>query len=236
MDANKFNAIKDRARKLIHEDAKQDAHIIKERQRDRNNPKFFEGQPNDAFSQISSLNGGSSSSMQAAPINEQQYVDDSEDRLYADIDARMRQKNESRQIPQQAPVMQPQSLNMANSRLPREILESFSKNYIDQSVFDPNRSVLDKMGITGSDTIPQQQQINETVQQPVSTGGKIDYELIKSIVESSVKKYINALGKKMINENNDLSMIQVGDKKINLVTKSGDVYSAKLEFVKNIKK
>jgi GH15 family glucan-1,4-alpha-glucosidase len=127
---------------------------------------------------------------------------------------------------------------MVNKGLPKEILESFSKNYIDQSVFDPNRSVLDRIGVTNG-----QQQVTETVQtyQPVqpiqqNVGGSVDYELIKTIVESAVKKYVNALGKKVLTENNDLNMIQVGEKKINLVTKSGDIYEAQLKFVKNINK
>ena len=224
-----FNAVKDKARKMIHSDAQKDSHIIKERQRDRNNPKYFEGQPNDAYSNVTSLAGGSSQNT----ITES-YVDDSEDRLGAAMDSRMKNFMENRQMPQ--PMMQTptQTPTMVNKGLPREILESFSNNYIDQSVFDPNRSVLDRIGVTNG-----QQQITETVQtyQPVqqNVGGSVDYELIKSIVESAVKKYINALGKKVLTENNDLSMIQVGEKKINLVTKAGDVYEATLIKKYNVK-
>ena len=225
-----FNAVKDRARKMIHDDAKKDAHIIRERQRDRNNPKYFEGQPNDAYSNVTSLAGSSSQNT----ITES-YVDDSEDRLGAAMDSRMKNFMENRQMPQMQVPVQTQTPTMVNKGLPREILESFSSNYIDQSVFDPNRSVLDRIGVTNG-----QQQITETVQtyQPVqqNVGGSVDYELIKSIVESAVKKYVSALGKKVLTENNDLSMIQVGEKKINLVTKSGDIYEAQLKFVKNIKK
>ena len=225
-----FNAVKDRARKLIHDDAKMDSHIIRERQRDRNNPKYFEGQPNDAYSNVTSLAGSSSQNT----ITES-YVDDSEDRLGAAMDSRMKNFMENRQMPQMQVPVQTQTPTIVNKGLPREILESFSNNYIDQSVFDPNRSVLDRIGVTNG-----QQQITETVQtyQPVqqTAGGNVDYELIKSIVESAVKKYVNALGKKVLTENNDLNMIQVGEKKINLVTKSGDIYEAQLKFVKNINK
>lgn len=226
-----FNAVKDRARKMIHSDAQKDAHIIRERQRDRNNPKYFEGQPNDAYSNVTSLAGSSSQNT----ITES-YIDDSEDKLGAAMDSTMKNYMQTRQMPQnmmpmQAPVQTP---TMANKGLPREILESFSNNYIDQSVFDPNRSVLDRIGVTNG-----QQQITETVQtyQPVqqTAGGNVDYELIKSIVESAVKKYVNALGKKVLTENNDLSMIQVGEKKINLVTKAGDVYEATLVKKYNVK-
>jgi hypothetical protein len=137
-------------------------------------------------------------------------------------------------MPQMQVPVQTQTPTMVNKGLPREILESFSSNYIDQSVFDPNRSVLDRIGVTNG-----QQQITETVQtyQPVqqTAGGNVDYELIKTIVESAVKKYVNALGKKVLTENNDLNMIQVGEKKINLVTKAGDVYEATLIKKYNVK-
>ena len=106
MDINKFEQIKNKARKLIAEDAKQDAHIIKERQRDRNNPAFFKDQPTDAYSQVTSLNGSSNSM-----INES-YVDDSEDRLGSAMDSRMKQFIENRQQTPQMPVSQaPRQMN-----------------------------------------------------------------------------------------------------------------------------
>jgi hypothetical protein len=208
---------------MIHEDAKADSHIIKARQADRNNPKFFKDQPADAYSQVTSFNGTSSSNM----VNEA-YVDDSEDKLGAAMDSRMKQFMENRQ-----PTQQTQMPRQMNKNLPKEILESFSNNYIDTNALDPDRPVLDRIGITDGT-----QQITETYQPTKQVvGGSVDYEIIKSIVESAVKKYVNALGKKMLTENkdNDLAMIQVGDKKINLVTKSGDLYEAKLTFLKNIK-
>ena len=223
MDVSKFEAIKNKARKMIHEDAKADSHIIKARQADRNNPKFFKDQPSDAYSQVTSFNGSSSSNI----VNEA-YVDDSEDKLGAAMDNRMKQFMENRQ-----PTQQIQMPRQMNKNLPKEILESFSNNYIDTNALDPDRPVLDRIGITDGT-----QQITETYQPTKQVvGGSVDYEIIKSIVESAVKKYVNALGKKMLTENkdNDLAMIQVGDKKINLVTKSGDLYEAKLEFKRNIK-
>ena len=110
-------------------------------------------------------------------------------------------------------------------------MESFSNNYIDTNALDPDRPVLDRIGITDGT-----QQITETYQPTKQlVGGSVDYEIIKSIVESAVKKYVNALGKKVLTENNDLSMIQVGEKKINLVTKAGDVYEATLIKKYNVK-
>jgi hypothetical protein len=229
MDTSKFDAIKNKARKIIHEDAQKDSHIIKARQADRNNPAFFRDQPVDAYSQMTSLNGSSNSSM----MNESAYVDDSEEKLGVAMDNRMKQFMENRQPTQQMQVSQ--APKQINKNLPKEILESFSNNYIDQSALDPDRPVLDRIGITNG-----AQQITETyqpVQKPVGNVN-VDYELIKSIVESAVKKYVNALGKKMLTENkdNDLAMIQIGDKKLNIVTKDGNLYEAKLEFKRNIKK
>ncbi len=223
MDASKFNAIKEKARKMIHEDAKADSHIIKARVADRNNPAFFSDQPNDAYSKVASYNTSSN-------INENYSYDDSEERLYADIDKRIEQLSNTGNN-QQQPIMQTEQINKS---LPKEILESFSKNYIDQSVFDPNRSVLDKLGIKGDNT-------QQTIRENKSVEGKIDYEMIKAIVESSVKKYVTALGKKMLTENksvtnlDEINAIQITDKKIAIVTKSGNLYEGKLEFKKNIK-
>ena len=233
MDTSKFEAIKNKARKMIHEDAKQDSAIIRERQADRERTyRSLKGSGAPAvtgFENVAPSYGSNGTSIGRISEN---YSDDNNDALYSAMDDRMKQFVEGRQ---QQPQYVSQTPTQINKGLPKEILESFSNNYIDQSVFGPNRSVLDRIGVTNG-----QQQITETVQtyQPVqqNVGGNVDYELIKSIVESAVKKYVNALGKKVLNENNDLSMIQVGEKKINLVTKSGDIYEAQLKFVKNIKK
>jgi len=235
MDASKFANIKDKARKMIHADAQQDAHIIKERQMDRERTyrslKGSAAPVATGFDNIAPSYGSNGSSI--SRLNEA-YVDDSEDKLGAAMDNRMSQFMESRQMNQQIPVAQ-QMPRQVNKGLPKEILESFSSNYIDQSVFDPNRSVLDKLGIENDNVAqPLQENVSQPSYQP--SNGKIDYELIKSIVEASVKKYVNALSKKMLTENNDLGMIQVGDKKINLVTKNGNVFEAELKFVKNINK
>lgn len=232
MDTSKFEAIKNKARKMIHEDAKQDSAIIRERQADRERTyRSLKGSGAPAvtgFENVAPSYGSNGTSIGRISEN---YSDDNNDALYSAMDDRMKQFVEGRQ---QQPQYVSQAPAQINKGLPKEILESFSNNYIDQSVFDPNRSVLDKMGITGDNIQPVQE--NYTQQQQTMQIGKVDYELIKSIIESSVKKYINALGKKILTENNELAMVQVGNKKINLITKSGDLYEADLRFVKNIKK
>lgn len=225
IDINKFEQIKNKARKMIAEDAKKDSAIIKARTADRNNPKFYSDQPSDAYSKISSFNNSSQQN-----INES-YYDDNNDALYNAMDNKMKQFVEGRQ---QQPQYVQQTPVQINKGLPKEILESFSNNYIDQSAFDPNMPILDKMGITG-DNIQQQQE------QKQISNGKVDYELIKSIVESTVKKYINALGKKMLNENKtsddtNIKAVQFTGDKFVFVTKGGDLYEAKMTYIKNVNK
>jgi len=233
MDTNKFEAIKNKARKMIHEDAKADSHIIKERQLDRE--KTYRSLKGSAapvmtgFENIAPSYGANGTSI--GSINENYSDDNSEERLYAAMDNRMDAYMENRQSQQMN--YQGQAPTQINKGLPKEILESFSKNYIDQSVFDPGRPVLDRIGVTNGTQVVEN---TNQPQQKAQGGGKVDYELIKSIVESTVKKYVSALSKKMLTENNDLTMVQVGSKKINLVTKAGDLYEADLKFVKNIKK
>lgn len=207
-----FEAIKDKARKMIHDDAKRDSHIIRERQADRNNPKYFSDQPNDAYSNVTSLNGSSSRST----INENYYEDDSEARLNNAID------NYKPNITQQQTMSIPQDSVQASKVLPKEILESF--------------------GIGQTTQVPQQvMQETYVPQQQITSNGKVDYEIIKNIVEGTVKKYINALGKKMLTESksvtnlDEINAIQITDKKIAIVTKNGNLFEGKLEFKKNIK-
>jgi hypothetical protein len=69
----------------------------------------------------------------------------------------------------------------------------------------------------------------------------VDYSMIKMIVEESVRKYTSALKKSILSEakqsqNNDtLKALKIGDK-FTFVTDNGDLYEAKLTFVKNINK
>ena len=237
MDASKFAAIKDRARKMIHDDAKQDSHIIKERQMDREKTyrslKSSGAAISTGFDNLAPSYGSNGTSIGA--LNEA-YSDDN-NALYNAMDNKMKQFMESRNLGQSQAVTK--APTQVNKSLPKEILESFSTNYIDQSAFDPNRSVLDSMGITNNEQSVVEQRATQQVQTPVSNS-KIDYELIKSIVESSVKKYIGALSKKMltenkVNEGNEINAIQFTGKKFVFVTKNGDMYESNLKFIKNVK-
>lgn len=133
-----------------------------------------------------------------------------------------------------------------NSKLPKEIFESMTKQpIITQDVIQSamgGTSVLDSI-------IPQvkrQQKaktINENIIPSQNIQANVDYSLIKTIVEDCVKKYANAIAKKVLSESkktneNELSLstIKVNGDKIQFLTENGDLFSAKLEFIKNIKK
>lgn len=168
-------------------------------------------------------------------------------------------ENNSNFVPNSQPVQNYQPVqNFSSARntssMPKEILESFQTNPINTNVpgMNPNSSILDQLGIGNINEnneqqpiiTPQKQVIKENfqTQKPISQGtSSVDYSLIKDIIENAVKKYVGAYTKKMISENkqmlevsNKLSALQIGDK-FNFVTEDGDLYRAKLEFVKNIK-
>lgn len=245
------NAIMEKARRMIQADAKKDAHIIKERQMDR--AKFNEqagrkygGGVSTEFDNLMS-SYSTSSPTTTTVINEDRYVDDSEDRIYEAYENKMsqyRQTNDTNDYQINDPITESsiQSTNAvtgasSKSKLPKEILESFSKNYIDQSAFDPR---LANLGDIKPQPKPQQmerKQINEVK----NVGSAVDYEIIKSIVESTVKKYMGALSKKIINEskqNNDngIAAVQFLGDKFSFITKNGDLYEATLKFKQNLNK
>ena len=237
IDLGRLNEAAIRARKMIHEDAKHDAHIIKERVRDRNNSKYYSDQPRDSFSAVQSMTGNESSS---SHINE----DTGDDRLFAAMDAKMKEFKERKDSASQSAVPSFSAKNAAASKLPREILEAFAKEPLTfNEGNDVGVSVMDFMPIAQEEPQRSRGVVNEevaTVQAPqrnVPSG--VDYELIKSIVESAVKKYVGAYAKKMLTESksNDGSIlkgIQLKGDKFVFITENGDVYESKLEFKKNI--
>lgn len=243
------NAIMEKARRMIQSDAKKDAHIIKERQMDR--AKFNEqagrkygGGVSTEFDNLMS-SYSTSSPTTTTVINEDRYVDDSEDRIYEAYENKMsqyRQANDTNDYQINDPITE-SSVQSANamtgasskSKLPKEILESFSKNYIDQSALDPRLANLDDIKPQPKPQQRERKQINEV--KNVNSG--VDYEIIKSIVESTVKKYMGAYSKKIINEskqNNDngIAAVQFLGDKFSFITKNGDLYEATLKFKQNL--
>lgn len=135
---------------------------------------------------------------------------------------------------------QMESVNVKNSRLPKEILESMESNPIDTKILEAQMgqaSVLDALGVPknfensrrlmGTKHPKPAQQLTETVQ----IQSAIDYSLIKTIVEDCVKKSIASLKKTMLTEStnnnsgNEAVLIKLGEG-FKFVTKSGDIYAA----------
>ena len=150
------------------------------------------------------------------------------------------QRNVSYSSPQQ-----PIQIN-SNSKLPKEILESFRENNIDTSLLGVGvgqTSVLEQIDSLTNGKLfeekPRQKVVAETSQRQAANQGGVDYSMIKMIVEDCVKKYTSALKKSMLNESknmvseNNLAAMKIGDK-FSFIDASGNLYEAKLEFIKNI--
>lgn len=133
------------------------------------------------------------------------------------------------------------------SKLPKEIVESFKTQPINTSLLSGGMnggSVLDTINsLSGNQLMkeennPPRTQIVEQ-QTTVPTNSNIDYSMIKMIVEDCMRKYTSSLKKSILSEqkesnNNTLQALKIGDK-FSFVTNNGDLYEAKLTFVKNIK-
>ena len=160
---------------------------------------------------------------------------------------------ESQMQHQQMPQVAP-SVGRRNSKLPMEIVESFKTTQIDTSVLGlgTQGSVLDRINFNTNGQLFKEQTPQQIVteakpevktvteQAPVVTSS-VDYSMIKMIVEECMRKYTSALKKTILtenkntNENNTLKAMKIGDK-FTFVTDNGDLYEAKLTFIKNINK
>ena len=154
------------------------------------------------------------------------------------------------QAPQQQMSCIQEPLNVkTNSKLPKEILESFKTKQIDPSPlgYGVSSSILDEVNyrtqgkLYNEETKPQVQhkkEIIETVQPTNNTN--VDYSMIKMIVEECMRKYVGSLKKTILNEsktnnNDELQAMKIGDR-FSFITKNGDLYEAELKFIKNINK
>ncbi len=135
------------------------------------------------------------------------------------------------------------TISKTNSKLPKEILESFKNKQIDTTPlgFGINTSILDEINYKTQGQLfnqqkPKQQTVTEQKNIQTQTSN-VDYSMIKMIVEDCMKKYTSSLKKSIINEskNNDdiLKAMKIGDK-FSFITNNGDLYEAELKFIKNI--
>ena len=133
------------------------------------------------------------------------------------------------------------------SKLPTEILESFKSNPISCGDL-PTNSVLDLINEGTDKTLfKEETKIEEpkpvvSQQQIIPTATNIDYSMIKMIVEDCLRKQLASIKKTILtestNKNNDTSTLKamkIGNK-FSFVTDNGDLYEAKLTFIKNINK
>lgn len=144
-----------------------------------------------------------------------------------------------------APRYVEENTTSSKSKLPREILESFSNNPIDTSMLGATTSVLDRLNLAPmkKEVIAEKREvIKETPQQaPIVGNANIDYSMIKMIVEDCMKKYTSALKKSLINEskandsNATLQALKIGNK-FSFIDNSGNVYEATLKKVGNLNK
>ena len=242
----KQNARNSKARKLIHQDALQDSHIIAERQRDRGN--FLKNSKSLAGDAFDMMEDTYSTSSNRHDVNEEvgqagiQYDQMLEQRM-AKLQQGMNQQqmsgglglvNQNRLVQEEAP--------RASKFLPKEIVEAFKQNPIgndpiNTSNISTNDEVQEvKQIMKNSNNLPTQNVINE------QTTNGVDYGLIKTIIESAVKKYANALNKRIISENkstakgniSELKAMKIGNK-FSFISENGDIYEAKLIFKGNIK-
>ena len=238
----KQNARNSKARKLIHQDALQDSHIIAERQRDRGN--FLKNSKSLAGDAFDMMEDSYSTSSNRHSVNEEvgqagiQYDQMLEQRM-AKLQQGVNQQqmsgglglvNQNRLIQEEAP--------RAAKFLPKEIVEAFKQNPIGNDTIDTSNEEVQevKQIMKNSNNLPTQNVINE------QTTNGVDYGLIKTIIESAVKKYANALNKRIISENkstakgniSELKAMKIGNK-FSFISENGDIYEAKLVYKGNIK-
>lgn len=133
-----------------------------------------------------------------------------------------------------------------NSKLPKEILESFKTKQIDASPlgYGVNSSILDEINFRTQGKLYAEESSQQPKQQIVETTSvasqsNVDYSMIKMIVEECMRKYIGSLKKSILNESKNvnntdtLQALKIGDK-FSFITKNGDLYEAELKFVKNL--
>ena len=153
------------------------------------------------------------------------------------------------QTPHQQMNYAQETLNIkTNSKLPKEILESFKTKQIDPSPlgYGVSSSILDEVNYrtqgklykeeTKSQTQQPQKQIVETTQP--TNNSNVDYSMIKMIVEECMRKYVGTLKKTILNESksnssDELQAMKIGDR-FSFITKNGDLYEAELKFIKNL--
>lgn len=124
----------------------------------------------------------------------------------------------------------------AESKLPKEIVNDIMDNPID---INGSSSILDS--ILPTDTYQPKvnentiKQTNAVLNYPIQQSPMIDYSLIKTIIDESVKRNISEMKKTMITESNVSLMRITNGNKIQVVDAKGNLYEGILKLKGNIK-
>lgn len=121
-----------------------------------------------------------------------------------------------------------------NSEMPVEILNAMRESAKDRQKL--SESVISKINPSKVNK-PKVRVTEDKVVQNSNNSGAIDYSLIKTIIDESVRKHIGSLKKNMINESKGSSlelMTQQGNT-FRFVTSDGKIFEGKLTYKGNIK-
>lgn len=110
-----------------------------------------------------------------------------------------------------------------NSRMPDAIKQSMMQEQIDVSALNTEGSVLDSIGMKGTQRRAQRTPVNENYRG--NAGSSVNYSMIKQIINECLDEKLG---------DNTLKTIQVGDGKIRLVDNQGRIFIANLEYKGNV--
>lgn len=148
------------------------------------------------------------------------------------------------------------SIDYSHSKLPRQIIESIAANPLDMTVVDPKMDAFtEKLKQTLPNSFNRSYEIQEKLEKqdrqelnevqgnnnatPLSVN--VDYELIKTIVESVVDKKINELKKGMVNENlsygsnSSLKAMKLGEKFL-FLDSDNNIFECQMKYIGKNKK
>ena len=148
------------------------------------------------------------------------------------------------------------SIDYSHSKLPRQIIESIAANPLDMTVVDPKMDAFtEKLKQTLPTSFNRSYEIQEKLEKqdrqelnevqgnnnatPLSVN--VDYELIKTIVESVVDKKINELKKGMVNENlsygsnSSLKAMKLGEKFL-FLDSDNNIFECQMKYIGKNKK
>ena len=148
------------------------------------------------------------------------------------------------------------SIDYSHSKLPRQIIESIAANPLDMTVVDPKMDALtERLKQTLPNSFNRSYEIQEKLEKQdrqelnevqgnnnaTSASVNVDYELIKTIVESVVDKKINELKKGMVNENlsygsnSSLKAMKLGEKFLFLDSEN-NIFECQMKYIGKNKK